>query len=220
MSAMVAKQRAVDRGDMRGRSMVGSVGAEIRLARTSLGLSLQLVASASGISASELSRIERARADWVSVVALSRLCAVVGLDLAVRAYPGGRPLRDTRHVRKLEQLHACLHPTLGWALEVPLPNPGDQRAWDAMVRGSDWRYGVECEMNPVDGQALLRRLKQKQRDGMVDGVILLLPETRQARQFRREYADALRSEFPVRASTALRQLATGSAPGGSAVVVM
>ena len=178
---MVARQRAVDRGAERGRLGLRSVGAEIRLVRTRLGLSIDFVAAAVGVSGAEVSRIERGLAPWVSVLVLSRLCAVVGLDLVVRAYPGAVPLRDARHGRHLAKLKERIHPALGWALEVPLPIAGDQRAWDALIRGEGWRYGVECEMNPTDGQALLRRLALKQRDGMVDGVIMLLPDTRQAR---------------------------------------
>lgn len=215
---MVAKQRAVDRGTTRGREFVRLIGAEVRRARTQLSLSIEAVARAIGISPTELSRIERGLAPWVSVLVLSRLCAVVGLDLAVRTYPGGLPLRDARHNRLLARLHEQIHPTLGWALEVPLPNAGDQPAWDAMLHGDGWRYGVECEMNPIDGQAALRRLTLKQRDGQVDGVILLLPDTRQARLFRREFAEQLAEQFPVRSIDALRALAAGKNPGGSAII--
>lgn len=97
---------------------------------------------------------------------LAQLCALVGLDLAARAYPGGVPaLRDTRHGRLLNRFRVRLHRTLRWGTEVPLPNPGDQRAWDAMIRGEGWRYGTEAELNPIDGQALIRRLTLKTRDG-------------------------------------------------------
>ncbi|MEP7378348.1 MAG: helix-turn-helix domain-containing protein [Chloroflexota bacterium] len=215
---MVVKQRAVHRGTSKGREAVRLIGKEIRLARTQLGLSAASVARACGISTSELTRIERGEAHWVAVITLARVCAVVGLDLAVRAYPGGPPIRDHRHAQLIELLHAALHVSLGWALEVPLPNPGDQRAWDAMIRGSGWRYGVECEMNPIDGQALLRRLALKTRDGGVDGVIILLPDTRQARLFKREFRAALDEAFPVRGATALGRLGAGLNPGGSAII--
>jgi transcriptional regulator with XRE-family HTH domain len=215
---MVIRQRAADRGAAKGREAVRVIGKEIRLARTQLSLRATDVARACGISTYELTRIERAEAEWVSVVTLARLCAIVGLDLAVRAYPGGVPLRDARHARLLEKQRSKLHPSLGWALEVPLPNPGDQRAWDAMIRGAGWRYGVECELNPIDGQTLMRRITLKQRDGMVDGVNLLLPDTRQVRLFNREYAAALKDMFPVPSSIALAQLAAGKDPGGSAII--
>ena len=195
------------------------IGREIRLARQQLGLSIATVAREVGISPSELSRIERGMAEWASVVVLAQICAVVGLDLSVKAYPGGRPIRDAQHAALLARFRARLHPSLRWSTEVPLPNPGDQRAWDGMVRGERWRYGTEAELNPIDGQALVRRLTLKQRDGGVDGVILLLPDTRQARHFRREFAGLLAADFPMRGSVALERLGAGLDPGGSAIVV-
>lgn len=197
-----------------------AIGREIRLARRQLGLSLKSVGHAVGISASELSRIERGLADWASLIVLTQLCAVVGLDLSARAYPGGSPLRDARQGVLLTKFRARLHPSLGWGTEVPLPIPGDQRAWDAMILGEGWRYGTEAELNPIDGQALIRRLMLKQRDGGVDGVILLLPDTRQARLFRREFSDLLATDFPIPARLALVRLANGLVPGGNAIVII
>lgn len=89
-----------------------------------------------------------------------------------------------------------------------------------MIRGDGWRYGTEAELNPIDGQALIRRLTLKQRDGRVDGVILLLPDTRQARLFRREFADLLATDFPIPARLAMVRLANGLDPGGNAMVVI
>jgi hypothetical protein len=60
----------------------------------------------------------------------------------------------------------------------------------------------------------------KQRDGAVDGVILLLPDTRQARLFRREFADLLATDFPIAARSALARLAKGLDPGGNAIVMI
>ncbi|MEP7158997.1 MAG: helix-turn-helix transcriptional regulator [Chloroflexota bacterium] len=205
---------------MRGRTILSAMGGEIRLARQRAGLSLELVGRAAVISAAEVSRIERARAEWVSVLTLARLCAVLGLDFAAKAYPGGNPIRDAHHNRLLTRFRERLHPSLGWAVEVPLPNPGDQRAWDAMIRGEGWRYGVECELNPIDGQAILRRLALKQKEGMVDGLILLLTDTRQARLFRREFAEALRAAFPAGGTVALVRLGSGKDPGGSAMITL
>jgi hypothetical protein len=172
------------------------------------------------ITASAVSRIERGEVAGVSLVQLSKLCALVGLDLAARAYPGGAPIRDARHNRLLEKLHELLHGSLRWSLEVPLPGPGEQRAWDALIRGEGWRFGVECELNPIDGQALIRRLNLKQKDGLVDGLILLVPDTRQTRDFRREFEAELRHMFPVPGSLAVGLLPQGAKPGGSAVVIL
>ena len=217
---MATRQRAVDRGQEAGVKALARISDELRHARRSRGLSLEAVARDAGLSAAELSRIERGLVGGVSLIVLCRLCAIVGLDLVARAYPGPRSLKDARHARELEKLRVHLHQSLAWSTEVPLPNPDDQRAWDAMIRGGGWRFGVECELNPIDGQALLRRLHLKRRDGFVDGVILLMPDTRQTREFRREFRDQLVADFPIPASAALRSLAAGDDPGGSSVIVL
>ena len=149
---MATRERAVDRGNSAGVKDIRRIGDEIRQTRRSRGLSLRAVAAEADISSSSLSRIERAKVESVSLVTLARLCAIVGLDLSARVYSGGAPLRDARHSRVLEKLHGKVYVSLGWGTEVPLPNPGDQRAWDALIRGDGWRYGVEAELNPTDGQ--------------------------------------------------------------------
>jgi hypothetical protein len=107
-----------------------------------------------------------------------------------------------------------------WASEVPLPIIGDQRAWDGFARCADWRYGVEAETAPHDGQATLRRLALKQRDGQVDGVLLVLRETRQARAFLREIEVVVGSAFPVAGARALELPGVGADPGGNAIIVL
>ncbi len=69
----------------------------------------------------------------------------------------------------LQDFRAGLHRSLAWSVEVPLPIPGDRRAWDGVIQGPGWRYGVEAETAPRDSQSLARRLSLKQRDGARDG---------------------------------------------------
>jgi hypothetical protein len=149
--------------------------------------------------------------------------AVVGLELAAKAYPANADaVRDSGQARVLTRLSTRIASSLVWKLEVPLPIPGDRRAWDATITATDrrWRYGVEAETHPDDGQATLRRLMLKQRDGGMDGVILLLPDTRQARAFLRDFGPMLRASFPVPGATALRRLEAGEDPHGNAVIVL
>jgi hypothetical protein len=89
-----------------------------------------------------------------------------------------------------------------------------------MIRGDGWRFGVEAEMNPIDGQAILRRLALKRRDGLVDGVILLLPDTHQSRQFRREFAECWRPTSQCRQATRYGVSVPGSNPAGSTVIIV
>jgi hypothetical protein len=148
------------------------------------------------------------------------MLSVVGLELSARAFPGGSPMRDAGHAALLGRFRTVLHPSLGWGVEVPLPRPGDQRAWDGLVRGSDWRYGAEAETHPTDGQALARRLELKARDGGVDGVILILPASRHARDFLAAAGDLLAPVFPVPGRRAIELLRAGVDPGGNTIVIL
>ena len=217
---MATRSRPVDRGTERGRRLRLGIGAEVRIARQNRGLTLNEVCAAVGVSASTGSRLERDVLEHLDVMLLARTCAVVGLDLSVKAYPGGEPIRDAAHLALLRDFQASLHPSVGWATEVPLPGVGDQRAWDGLVRGRDWRYGVEAETAPSDGQATLRRLALKERDGHVDGVLLVVRDTRQSRAFMREIEGVAGSAFPVSDPRALELLGVGADPGGGAIIVL
>lgn len=174
---------------------------------------------AAGLSAAQLSRLERGLVEDVGLVRLASLLSIVGLELTARAYPAGSPLRDAAHAELLKRFRAHLHRSLTWATEVPLPQPGDLRAWDAVVSGNGWRYGVEAETRPTDAQALGRRLRLKVRDGGVDGVLLVLPPTRHTRRFLAAASDELALLFSVPGARALELLEVGVDPGGSAIIV-
>src|SRR3982751_3610335 len=89
--------------------------------------------------------------------------SIVGLDLVVRTYPGPRALRDTPQLTLLTDFRGALHASLRWAVEVPLPIAGDERAWDGLISTPGWRYGVEAETLPRDAQALVRRINLRLR---------------------------------------------------------
>jgi hypothetical protein len=186
-------------------------------------LSQGRVAAAASVSRAWLSKFERNGVSNPGVVTVARVFAVVGLDLSARAYPSeAGALRDAGQVRVLGRFRQKLHPSLRFRTEVPFPIPGDQRAWDATLtpRDNSWRYGVEVEVHPVDGQAITRRAALKRRDGGMDGVIMVLPDTRQTRAFMREFGPLLAQDFQIKGPAALAHLAAGEDPGGSAVVVV
>src|SRR5258705_2010846 len=158
------------------------VRAEISRARRGAGLSHDAVGAACGISGSAEWRIEHGTTKTVDVRTVACLGAVVGLDVRLRAYPAGDPIRDAGQQRLLERLHARLHAGLIWRTEVPLPIRGDRRAWDALIRGEGWVIAVEAETVLDDLQAVERRIALKQRDGGIDHVILLVADTRRDRR--------------------------------------
>ena len=217
---MPARESRYDHAATRTREALAAVGRELRLGRRQHALSQRDVGAAAHCSRSMVSRVERSLVPQLSVADASAMLAAVGLDLVVRAVPGGDPVRDAGHAALLARFRARLHPALRWATEVPLPIPGDRRAWDAFVSGTGWRLGVEAEMRPDDLQALERRLALKQRDGGVDHVILLLPATRHSRRLIRANEAALRSRFPLPGAAAMALLAAGEEPTGDALVVL
>lgn len=219
-ASMPPRERPADRGTRLARSTLLRIGDELRTARVDRGLTLSVAAAAASISMAELSRIERGLAPRVPLAVLGRCAAIVGLDLSVRCYPGGSPVRDAGHLALLADLRSRLHRSLTWATEVPLPIPGDQRAWDALVTGSGWSCGVEAETLPRDAQALVRRLLLKQRDGGAEAMILLLRQSRAVSAFLREAADELAPALPIPGPRALELLAAGIRPGGNAIVLL
>jgi transcriptional regulator with XRE-family HTH domain len=184
------------------------------------GLSQHDVGRAVGLSAAQVSRIERGLAADVGIRHLSVLLAVVGLELSARAYPSGQPIRDTAHLQLLERLRSHLHPSLRLRTEVPMPGPGDPRAWDGLVVAPSWSEPVEAETRPTDLQALQRRLALKLRDSGFDQVLLVLLDSRHNRALVREFRSELADAFPIPGSRALELLAAGVQPGGSSVVLL
>jgi transcriptional regulator with XRE-family HTH domain len=214
------RERPVDRGQRLGSAALRRIGEELRLARVGRALTIAAVGRAVGISTAELSRIERSRAPRVPFITLARVAAAVGLDLSARLYPGGTPIRDAPQTSLLSDFAFELDASLRWDTEVPLPIAGDARAWDGMIRGAGWRFGVEAESSPRDGQALVRRLQLKLRDGEVDGVILLVRDTRQTRLFLDAAETELAAFFPLGSREVLAALRRGERPAGNGIVVV
>src|SRR3954451_9133639 len=183
---MVTRQRPAERGTERAQDLIVTLGREVRVSRRAAGLSQRFVAERAGVSEGWLSQFEHGKASNPGLLAVSRVLATTGLDLSARTYPSALgAARDAPSARLLTRFAGELHASLRWNVEVPLPRPGDLRAWDAVVAEASrtWQYGVEAESRPTDGQALSRRLFLKKRDGGVDGVILVHPQTRGGRAF-------------------------------------
>lgn len=198
---------------------LAATGGELRDARVSAGHSLERIAGLVGRSRAYVARVERGEARAVPVRDLARFAAVVGLDLSVRFYPAGPPLRDAAHLELLDRLRSTLSPTLGWRLEVPLPGAGDRRAFDAVIAGAGEPIVVEAETRIRDLQALHRRIGLKCRDGGMTRVILLVRRSATNREILSTADASFWAAYPIPAARALRALREGRDPRGSAVIV-
>jgi transcriptional regulator with XRE-family HTH domain len=218
---MATKQRQVDFGSARARAVLTDMAGEIRNARLSHGLSQQDVATAAKTSRSKVSRIELGQEPGAALLDIARLLAVVGLELSARAYPAGRPIRDAAHVALLARFRSRLAPSVAMKLEVPIPIPGDQRAWDMVLLIGTAQVAVEAETRPRDVQALLRRIALKRRDDPgITSVILLLSDTRHNRALIRDHRDVLGAAFPATSADLFGALGEGRDVGNGGVALV
>lgn len=220
---MPSRERAVDRGRRRCRAAVRRVADDGRIARAGAGLSQADVGRAIDSSHARVGRFERGEIAYPNLEFLVSYCAVLGLDLALRTFPAGDPIRDRAQMALLDRFRARLHPTLRWRTEVPIPISGDLRAWDAEIRGRDprpWRARVEAETNVSDAQALERRLNLKMRDDPGGHVILLISDTKGNRRSLRAMREGMRAQLPLDSRTLLKALRDGRDPGGSGIVIL
>ncbi len=196
------------------------IGGELREARIAAGLTQRTVGGAIGISHAQVSRIELGRAPHVPYETLVRFAAVVGLDVPLRTFPSGDPIRDAGQLALLRLLRGLVDPGLRWFTEVPLGILGDLRAWDAVIAGPGWEVPVEAETRLRDVQALLRGLALKGRDGEQPVILLLVADTRHNRHVLRLAARELGDAFPLAGRAALAELAAGRALTSSSVIVL
>lgn len=216
---MPVRERAIDEGTRRGRAINRMIGAEVLSARRMAGVSQDKLGTAAGLSGSEVGRIERGEAPWLTVVQASRLLKAVGLDLSAKAYPGGPPIRDAGHLRLLADFEARLPPELRCIREWPIPNDRDKRAIDILVGGLPLRTGVEGETNLHDLQALERDINGKRRDARLDRMVLLVRDSRRNRDILRT-SDVLRRSFPLDTRGVMAALGRGRDPGADGIVVL
>jgi transcriptional regulator with XRE-family HTH domain len=215
---MPAIERKGDRGRRLAHRLCSEVAEELRLARVGAGLSQAEVAREARLSRAAVGRLERGEVASPGFVEVAAAYAVVGLDLSVRSYPSGDAHRDRGHAQLLERLRVRLPAGVGWRLEVPFPQHGDLRAWDAVIRLESLLVAVEAETRLRDSQEVQRRLNRKRADGRADRLILLVADTRSNRAFLRSVGDAFMESFPIPGPIALRRLEQGLDPGGDAII--
>ncbi|HET9880087.1 MAG TPA: helix-turn-helix transcriptional regulator [Candidatus Limnocylindria bacterium] len=215
---MGTRERAIDRGTRRGRTLAIRFGQEIRQMRVASGLSQRALGAVVGVSHTQIGRIEHAALSC-DILLAARVCAVLGLELSVSTHPVASPLRDRAHLALLARLAERLHPSFTWRTEVPLPLAGDLRAMDGWLANERCRAMVEAETRFADGQGSERRARLKQRDAGGPRLILLLADSR----FNRAAVAAvpgLEHRFPISGRRALAALGRGNDPGGDCLILL
>jgi transcriptional regulator with XRE-family HTH domain len=194
---------------------------ELRDARLAAALSLDAAARAAGMSASQLSRLELGRLERPDLEQVWRAASVVALRPSLNLYPAGSPVRDRAQLALLSRFERCLGGGLRMRREVPLPIPGDLRAWDAVVEGSDGAFFTEGESHVRDAQALERRIRLKVRDDpRARVVVLVLTRSDHHRAVLAEHRESLRDLLPLDGGAVLRAVRAGRCPAASGIVLV
>lgn len=198
----------------------GQLGVDLRGARVGAGLSQRAAADGAGMSHAQFGRIERGVVGDLTVDQACRAAAAVGLRVTLRTWPDGDPVRDAGQLALLGRLRERLPPGATWQTEMPLPIPGDRRAWDAVLGLGGRRAGCEAETSLRDIQALERRLALKLRDGAVDVLILVVADTAANRRVLRAHRGDLRSMLPLDGRHVLASLRSGRVPEANGLIVL
>jgi transcriptional regulator with XRE-family HTH domain len=208
------------RGQRTARRIIRDFGQALLIERKLAGVSQETAGHAAGMSRAQFGRIERADVRHLTIDQASRAAAAVGLGLVVKTYPDGDPARDAAQLALLERFRQRLPPTALWRTEVPMPIPGDRRAWDgwALVRAR--AAGCEAETRLNDAQALERRIALKQRDGGVDIVLLVVADTTANRKFLAIHREQLRGLLPLDSRQVLEAFRRGELPDRSGIVIV
>ena len=182
-------------------------------------LSARAVGEQIGWSHSRFLRFESGRAR-ASIEDFAAVGAVLGLQLSVSLHPNGDGIRDSGQQALASRFRAVLSPLWRVTAEVLLPNPGDRRSWDLLLRLAAQLVGVELETRIRDVQWLTRRMRDRERDGGTDHVLLVLSASAHNRRVLPELLEALGPEFETSARAVLKSLREGRPIPGSAVILL
>jgi transcriptional regulator with XRE-family HTH domain len=207
-------------GRRRGKQLATGLLEQLRQARIVANLSLRSVAREMGWSHERYARFESGRLARVALADLTAVGAVLGLDLSAAFHPAGEAIRDAGQQALAVRFRALLSPLWRVTAEVLLPNPGDRRSWDLLLRLAAQLVGVELETRVRDVQWLTRRMRERERDGGADHVLLVLSASAHNRRVLLELLEALGPEFATSPRVVLRALREGTPIPGSAVILV
>jgi transcriptional regulator with XRE-family HTH domain len=218
---MPIRRDPIDDAARRARTQMSEVISDACNRRRAAGLAQRNIASALGCSRQLISLLESGGLQSIDPVLLARYCAAVGLDLSVRAFPGGEPLCDAGQLRLIARFSAAIGE--GWRrrTEVPVGGDGrDRRAIDLVLERPAHRVGVEAYTRLMDAQEQVRSVILKQQAAGLACMVLVLADTRHNRTALVRAAPTLDPAFPLRARPILTALRSGRPPAANGVILI
>ena len=214
---MATRERPIDRGRRLGKELGSRLMAELRRERVNADLSQRAVAKVLGWSQARYWRFERDDDALLSEVAV--VAALLGLDLSAGLHRTVEAITDRGQVALLNRFRALLAGTIRVVAEALLPNIGDRRSWDLLLRIGRQLVGVEAETKVRDVQLTVRKVRGRERDGGADEIVLLLADTRANRAVVDDLLTALGPRFATPPRQLRAALRTGRPIPGSGILL-
>lgn len=143
----------------RAATQAGKLGAEVRTARASHGLSVLSAARLAGVSWQTFARVESGDPN-VSILSACAVAEAAGIDVVLRAYPGKAPsLRDSGQLGLAEQLRSMAD--AAWKPTFELPVGAHGTAIDVAFFSVSEILASEIERALEDWQGQFRRADEK-----------------------------------------------------------
>ena len=153
----------------------------------------------------------------------AEMASVLGLELSVGLHEIGDPIRDKGHQALGKRFDSIPSPKWQNMAEVLLPNVGDRRSWDRVLRlltTPGQVVGVDLETRIRDIQALVRRTRERERDGGVDEILIVLSSSATNRALVDELRTALGPRYSKSPRGILGDLRIGRPIRGCGVVLI
>jgi transcriptional regulator with XRE-family HTH domain len=219
-SRVGVRRTTIDEAGRRARRQLDEVIRDLRDARLAAGLPQVAVAQALRVSRQAVSLWESGDGAGYTVQ-LARWGAAVGLDVSIRTFVAGSPLRDAGQLRVLRRARSAIGERWVWRTEVPVSNdPRDRRAFDAVLWEGRFRIGLEVITRLTDAQAQTRAALLKQEVAGLDRMVLVLAQTRRNRAALASASPTLMPSFPMTPRAVLGALRAGRRPAANGIVLV
>jgi DNA-binding XRE family transcriptional regulator len=215
------RRNRIDDAARRARQQLVHTLADVRNGRLKAGISQESMAALLGCSRQLIGAIEAGRLEDVGCIQLARMGAVVGIDVPIRGYAAGSPLRDAAQLRLLQRFRASLGDAWAWKTEAPVSgDPLDRRAIDAILTRDRQRVGIEAVTRILDAQGQVRPILLKQEAAELERMVLVLADTRHNRTALIDGAPTLHPAFPLASRELMRDLRAGRLPSANGIVLV
>jgi transcriptional regulator with XRE-family HTH domain len=213
-----------DRGLDPARHLARTFGRELRIARTTAGLTQSQVARLAGVSQQTVSLAELGVLG-LSLAVRCRMVAGCGAELGWRLYPTSTVrLRDSGQLAIAQGIVAAAHPAWQSRIEVPVAS-GDLRAADLVLTSIEEVIDLEIERVLVDAQAQVRSAQIKraalaERETRPVRLVIAVPDTRSTRTQLAGIRRLLEGAFPVPSRRLWASIRSGVPVGGDGLLLV